>query len=139
MQSRASTLLKEVVCTRARSTRGEAGTVRVRTMIEITVVTLIAYIAFQSAPAVIERVGFLNELTVIANSPVLDDASVLRKKVMDAAASRSIAVVAENIHITRDPEQKKTTIDVRYELFMNFFPRFTYVWRVEDHVEALLF
>ena len=107
-------------------------------MVELTVLSLVAYLAFQAAPAVISRVTFLNELTVIANSSVLEDASVLRQKVLDAAASRSIAVVSENVHVTRDPKQSKTIIDVRYELFLNFFPRFTYVWRVEDHVEALL-
>lgn len=141
MQSRASRLLKKNIgsARSPRSTRSQAGAVRVRTMVELTVLALIAYLVFQAAPAVISRVGFLNELTAIANSPVLEDASVLRQKVLDAAASRSIAVVSENLHVRRDQEQSKTIIDVRYELFMNFFPRFTYVWHVEDHVEALLF
>ena len=142
MQSRASRLLKKGICTRARSarsTKSHTGAIRVRTMIELTFLCLVAYLVFQATPAVIARFSFLNELTVIANSPVLEDAFVLRQKVMDAAASRSIVVVSENLHVTRDQEQSKTIIDVRYELFMNFFPRFTYVWHVEDHVEALLF
>ena len=142
MQSCACRLVKKDHCTRARSPRSierQAGAIRVRTMIELTVLFLGAYLVFQAAPAVIARVRFLNELTVIANSSVLEDASVLRQKVMTAAASHSIAVVWENVHVTRDPEQNKTIIDVRYELFMNFFPRSTYVWHVEDHVEALLF
>ena len=108
-------------------------------MVELTVLALVAYLVFQAAPAVISRVGFLNELTAIANSPVLEDAAVLPQKVLDAAANRSIAVVSENRPLTRDQGQRKTIIDVRYELFINFFPRFTYVWHVEDHVEALLF
>ena len=148
MQNRASRLLPKYICTseapsvrtkrsRALSSRSQAGAIRVRTMVELTVLFLVAFLVFHAAPAVIARIGFLNELTVIANSPVLEDASVLRQKVLDAAASRSIAVVSENLHVRRDLEQ--TIIDVRYELFMNFFSRFTYVWHVEDHVEALLF
>ena len=150
MQNRASRLLKKYICTseaprvrtkrsRALSSRSQAGAIRVRTMVELTVLSLVAFLVFHAAPAVILRVSFLNELTVIANSPVLEDASVLRQKVLDAAASRSIAVVSENLHVRRDLEQSKTIIDVRYELFINFSPRFTYVWHVEDHVEALLF
>lgn len=108
-------------------------------MVELSVLALVAYLAFQAAPAVISRVSFLNELTAIANSPVLEDAFVLRRKVLDAAAGRGIVVILENVHVRRDQGQGKTIIDVRYELFLNFFPRFTYVWHVEDHVEALLF
>lgn len=150
MQSRAGRLAKEYICTsdaksgrmkrsRAWSRRSQEGAIRVRTMLELTVLVLIAYLAFQAAPAVISRVSFLNELTAIANSPVLEDASVLRRKVLDAAAGRGIVVILENVQVTRDQEQGKTIIDVRYQLFLNFFPRFTYVWEVEDHVEALLF
>ena len=150
MQSRAGRLAEEYICTsdapsgrmkrsRAWSRRSQEGAIRARTMVELTVLALVAYLAFQAAPAVISRVSFLNELTAIANSPVLEDAFVLRRKILDAAAGRGIVVVLENVHVRRDQGQGKTIIDVRYELFLNFFPRFTYVWHVEDHVEALLF
>ena len=56
-----------------------------------------------------------------------------------AAEGRSIVLDAERVHVRRDRSTKRTTIDVSYELFVNFFPRYTYIWRVNDHVEALLF
>ena len=121
------------------SRASEAGAIRVRSIVELAVVFLVAYLVFQAAPSVISRINFLNEIEVIANSPVQDHASVLRQKVLAAAASRSIAVISENLHVTRDQERKRTIIDIRYQLFMNFFPRFTYVWDVHDQVEALLY
>jgi hypothetical protein len=117
----------------------EAGEIRVRNLIELAFVFLAMYVIFQVAPVVITRMNFLNELQVIAHSPVEEKAHVLQQKVLRAAEGRTIALNADNIHVLRDQATRKTTIDVSYDLHVNFFPRFTYVWRVRDHVEALLF
>jgi hypothetical protein len=117
----------------------EAGEIRLRHLFEITFVFVAAYVIFQIAPAVINRVNFLSELDVIANAPVHETASELRQKVLRAAENRSIVVNAEEVHVVRDANAHATMIDLRYELYVNFFPRYTYVWRVNDHVEALLF
>lgn len=116
----------------------EAGEIRVRNLIELAFVFLAMYFIFQVAPVVITRMNFLNELQVIAHSPVEEKALELQRKVLQAAEGRTIALTPENVHVLRDQATRKTTIDVSYDLHVNFFPRFTYVWRVRDHVEALL-
>jgi hypothetical protein len=117
----------------------EAGEIRIRNLIELVFVFFFVYAAFQVAPAVITRVNFLNELQVIANSPVYETALELRQKALQAAEGRSIAIDANRVHVRRNQATQTTTIDVSYELYVNFFPRYTYVWRVNDHVEALLY
>ncbi len=117
----------------------EAGEIRIRNLVELVVVFFLVYAIFQIAPVVVTRVNFLTELDVIANSPVQETAFELRQKVLRAAEGRSIVLDAERVHVRRDRSTKRTTIDVSYELFVNFFPRYTYIWRVNDHVEALLF
>ncbi len=116
----------------------EAGEISVRNLVELAFVFLAMVIIFQIAPVVITRVSFLNELEVIANSPVEEKAFQLRQKVLRAAEGRTIALNADEVHVVRDQANRKTTIDLSYELHLNFFPRFTYVWKVRDHVEALL-
>jgi hypothetical protein len=88
---------------------------------------------------VITRVNYLNELQVIASSPVYETALELRQKALAAAEDESIAIDANRVHVRRNQATQTTTIDVSYELYVNFFPRYTYVWRVNDHVEALLY
>ena len=116
----------------------EAGEIRIRNLVELVFVFFLVYAIFQIAPAVVTRVNFLTELDVIAHSPVEETALELRQKVLRAAEGRSIVLDAERVHVRRDPSVQRTTIDVSYELIVNFFPRYTYVWRVNDHVEALL-
>jgi len=117
----------------------EAGEIRIRNLVELVIVFVLVYAIFQIAPAVVTRVNFVNEMAEIANSPVEETALVLRQKVLRAAEGRSIVLNAERVHVRRDQSAQRTTIDVSYELIVNFFPRYTYVWRVNDHVEALLF
>ena len=117
----------------------EAGEIRVRNLIELVFVFVLVYIVFQIAPAVITRVNFLNELQMIASSPVYETALDLRQKALQAAQGRSIVIDANRVHVRRNQATQTTTIDVSYELYVNFFPRYTYVWRVNDHVEALLY
>ena len=117
----------------------EAGEIRVRNLIELVFVFVLVYIVFQIAPAVITRVNFLNELQMIASSPVYETALDLHQKALQAAQGRSIVIDANRVHVRRNQATQTTTIDVSYELYVNFFPRYTYVWRVNDHVEALLY
>ena len=116
----------------------EAGEIRIRNLVELVIVFFLIYAIFQIAPAVVTRVNFVNEMAAIANSPVEETALELRQKVLRAAENRSIVLDAERVHVRRDRSTQRTTIDVSYELIVNFFPRYTYVWRVNDHVEALL-
>ncbi len=117
----------------------EAGEISIRNLVELVIVFFLVYAIFQIAPAVVTRVNFVNEMAEIANSPVEETALALRQKVLRAAEGRSIVLNAERVHVRRDQSAQRTTIDVSYELIVNFFPRYTYVWRVNDHVEALLF
>ena len=117
----------------------EAGEIRIRNLIELALVFFFVYAVFQIAPAVVTRVNFLNELQVIASSPVYETELELRQKVLEAAGGESIAIDANRVHVRRNQATQTTTIDVSYELYVNFFPRYTYVWRVNDHVEALLY
>ena len=117
----------------------EAGEIRIRNLVELVIVFFLVYAIFQFAPAVVTRVNFLNEMEVIANSPVQETALELRQKVLRAAEGRSIVLDPERVHVRRDQSTQRTTIDVSYELIVNFFPRYTYIWRVNDHIEALLF
>ena len=123
----------------SRSGSQEAGEIRIRNLIELVLVFFFAYTVFQIAPAVITRVNYLNELQVIASSPVYETELELRQKALAAAAGESIAIDANRVHVRRNQATQTTTIDVSYELYVNFFPRYTYVWRVNDHVEALLY
>jgi hypothetical protein len=123
----------------SRSGSQEAGEIRIRNLIELVLVFFFAYAVFQIAPAVITRVNYLNELQVIASSPVYETELELRQKALAAAEDESIAIDANRVHVRRNQATQTTTIDVSYELYVNFFPRYTYVWRVNDHVEALLY
>ena len=121
-----------------RTSRRDAGEIRVRTIIEIALIFIAGYMIFQIAPVVVLRMNFLNELEVIANSPIQESAMELRQKVYEAAEGYGIALIRENVYVQRDRELKKTIIDARYQLHINFFFSFVYTWNVEDHVEALL-
>lgn len=117
----------------------EAGALRVRTVFELLFIFVLAYVVIQVAPVVALRVNFLNELEVLANAPVEETAGSVRRRVLETAEGYGIALMSEQLHVSRDREQNKTVIDARYQLHINFWPRFTYVWRVHDRVEALLF
>ncbi len=118
--------------------KGPEGAIRVRTVIELTVLFAVAFSVFQVAPIVALRMEFLDKLAVIAHSPVQDSAAVLRRKVLDTAAGLGIVLNSEDLHVRRDRQAGRTIIDVSYQLHIVFFPRYTYVWNVHDHVEALL-
>lgn len=116
----------------------QAGAVSVRTIVEFAFIFALAYVVVQVAPVVVLRVKFLNELELLANSPIEESAALVRRKVLGTAEGYGIALISENLHVVRDREARKTTIDVRYQLHFNFWPNVTYVWSVHDRVEALL-
>jgi len=121
------------------SRKRESGAMRVRTVFELLFIFVLAYVVVQVAPAVVLRVNFLNELEVAANAPIGDTADVIRRHILETAEGYGIALISERLVVERNREQKRTIIDAHYQLFINFWPSFTYVWNVHDRVEGLLF
>ena len=121
-----------------RSTHPESGEVRARTLVEIALIFIVGYTVFQVAPTVVVRMNFLNELEVIANSPIQDTAGDLRRRVLETAEGYGIVVRSDQLIVERDRSQQRTIIDIRYQLPITFFLRFVYTWNVRDRVEALL-
>ena len=121
-----------------RRSHPESGEIRVRTLVEIAAIFFIGYTVFQVAPTVVVRVNFLNELEVIANSPIQDTAGDLRRRVLETAEGYGIVVRSDQLIVERDRSQQRTIIDIRYQLPITFFLRFVYTWNVRDRVEALL-
>lgn len=117
----------------------ETGAIRARSVIEFALIFLLVYTAFQVAPIVALRVNFLNELEVLANAPVEESAATIRRRVLETAEGYGIALNSERLFVERNREVNKTIIDASYQLHINFYPRFVYVWNVHDRVEALLY
>lgn len=116
---------------------GRSGAIRVRTLVEVFFLFAIAYFVAQVTPAVVVRLKFLSDLQVAANSPVEDSADEIRWRVVEIAEGYGIALFSERIHVERNRETKRTTIDVAYQLHINFWPNQIYVWNVRDRVEAV--
>jgi hypothetical protein len=117
----------------------EKGTIRARSVIEFAMIFVLVYVLFQAAPIVVLRINFQNELQVIANAPVEESAATMRRRVLETAEGYGIALNSDQLFVERNRETNKSTIDVTYQLFINFYPRFVYVWNVHDRVEALLY
>ena len=117
----------------------ETGAIRIRNLVEFTLIFVLGYVAFQVAPNVVLRVSFLNELEVMANAPFEESAATIRRRVLETAEGYGIVLDSERLFVERNREQNKTIIDVTYQLHINFYPRFVYVWKVHDRAEALLF
>jgi hypothetical protein len=116
----------------------QRGEVRLRTLIELLIVFLIVYAAFQIGPAVKLRVDFLNEMELAANSPIHKSEEEIKSELLEVAEGFGLTVFYEDIYVERNLEEKKTVIVTEYEIHINFWPRFTYVWLVEDQVEGYL-
>lgn len=101
-------------------------------------VAIIVYAAFQIGPAVKLRIDFLNQMEIAANSPISMSADEIRSDLLDVAEGFGLTVFPEDIHVERNREEKKTVIRARYDIYINFWPRFTYIWTVEDQVEGYL-
>jgi hypothetical protein len=117
----------------------EKGTIRARSVIEFAMIFVLVYVLFQAAPIVVLRINFQNELQVIANAPVEESAATMRRRVLETAEGYGIALNSDQLFVERNRETNKSTIDVTYQLYINFSPRFVYVWNVHDRVEALLY
>lgn len=127
-----------VLSENVRSPHKDRGEIRIRAVLEITGLLLVVYIVIQLAPAVATRINFLNELEVIANSPIQDTDAELRQRVLQAGRDRGIALSRDNIFVQRDRALRKTIIDTSYQLRVDFLPGLGFDWHVTDHVEALL-
>lgn len=121
----------------SRAAGGQSGEIRIRSLLEILLLLVVAYVVVHVAPVIVHRMNFVNALEVAAHAPVEESASVIRRKVLEIAESYSIALRTEHLHVERDRERNRTVIDVTYELYVNFWPSHTYVWTVHDRVEAV--
>ncbi len=117
----------------------ERGAIRMRNLIEFTLIFVLGYIAFQVAPNIALRVNFLSELEVMANAPFEESAATIRRRVLETAEGYGIVLDSERLFVERNRELNKTIIDVTYQLHINFYPSFVYVWNVHDRAEAFLF
>lgn len=115
------------------------GEIRLRTLLEIVLLIVVAYAAFQVAPAVVLRVQFFNEMELAANSPIDMEAWQIRQKLRDTAEGMGLTLLQDNLHVIRDQTLKRTMITAQYQIHINLLPRVTYVWHVEDQVEGYLF
>ncbi|HSF17719.1 MAG TPA: hypothetical protein VLK65_19410 [Vicinamibacteria bacterium] len=118
---------------------GRVGAIRVRTLIEVVFLFVLAYFVAQVTPAVVVRLKFLGDLNVAANAPVQDSTDTIRGRVIELAEGYGITLLSERVHVERNPTTKRTTIDVAYQLHINFWPNQIYVWNVRDRVEALTY
>ena len=118
---------------------GCGGAIRIRTLVEVVFLFVIAYFVAQVTPAVVVRLKFLSDLNVAANAPVGDSTDMIRGRVIELAEGYGITLLSERVRVERNPATKRTTIDVAYQLHINFWPNQIYVWNVQDRVEALTY
>lgn len=114
------------------------GGFRWRTIIELLMVAIIGYAAFQIGPAVKLRIDFLNAMEVAAHTPIEKTAYEIRAELLQVAEGYGLTIYPDNLYVVRSPEEKKTVITAMYEIHINFWPNFTFVWHVEDQVEGYL-
>jgi hypothetical protein len=116
----------------------ERGGFRWRTVFELLMVAVIGYAAFQIGPAVKLRIDFLNAMEVAAHAPIDKTSGQVRAELLTVAEGYGLTIFPDNLYVVRSPAEKKTVITAMYEIHINFWPKFTYVWHVEDQVEAYL-
>jgi hypothetical protein len=117
----------------------ERGEIRLRTLFETALLFLFAYALVQVGPAVLLRVKFVDQMTAAANSPVDMTADVIKRNLLDTAEGFGLTLFADDLKVVRNREQKKTFVSATYEIHINFWPSFTYVWLVKDEVEGYYF
>ena len=117
---------------------GERGEVHLRTIFEILFIVVIAYAAIQVGPAVKLRIDFLNEMELAANSPIQITADQIKMNLLKAAEGYGLILSYENLQVERRAAEKTTVITATYEIYISFWPRFTYVWHITDQVEGYL-
>ena len=119
--------------------RSERGEIRLRSLFELALVFVVAYAAIQAGPAVVLRLKFVDEMAVAANSPIGMTAGEIHNDLMQTAEGFGITLFTGDLHVSRNQEMKKTLISATYEIHINFWPAYTYVWLVRDEVEGYYF
>ncbi len=117
----------------------ERGAIRLRPLFEVLLLFVIAYSVFQVAPAVKLRIDFLNAMEIGANAPIDNTESQIKADLLKTAEVLGVTILADNLYVRRDPEKSRTVVTAIYQIHINFWPHFTYVWKVEDRAEAYLF
>lgn len=116
----------------------ERGEIRARSIVELLIVAITVYAAFQIGPAVKLRIDFLNAMEVAAHAPIDRPAHQVRAELLEVAEGYGLTIFPDNLYVVRSVEEKKTVITAMYEIHINFWPSFTYVWHVEDQAEGYL-
>lgn len=116
----------------------ERGEIRARSIVELLIVAITVYAAFQIGPAVKLRIDFLNAMEVAAHAPIDRPAHQVRAELLEVAEGFGLTIFPDNLYVVRSVEEKKTVITAMYEIHINFWPRYTYVWHVEDQAEGYL-
>lgn len=119
--------------------RSERGAIRLRSLLEMGLLALVAYVAFQVGPAVMLRIKFVDEMTVAANSPVDVDAATIKRDLIRTAEGFGLALAGDDLFVIRNRERKRTFVSATYQIHINFWPSYTYVWLVKDEVEGYYF
>ena len=117
----------------------EKGEIRLRSLIEMALLFLVAYSAIQIGPAVLLRIKFVDEMTVAANAPVDIDAATIKSNLIRTAEGFGLALAGDDLLVSRNRERKRTLVSATYEIHINFWPSYTYVWLVRDEVEGYYF
>ena len=119
--------------------RSERGEIRLRSLFELALIFAVAYAAIQVGPAVVLRLKFIDEMGAAANSPIGMTADTIHQNLMETADGFGITLLTNDLYVIRNQRMKKTLITATYEIHMNFWPAYTYVWLVRDEVEGLYF
>ncbi len=117
----------------------ERGEIRLRFLFEVLLLVIFTYVVFQVAPAVKLRIDFLNEMELGANAPIDKTEYQIKAELLKKAELMSLSILSDNLYVRRDPGESRTVITAVYQIYINFWPRFTYTWNVEDRVEGYLF
>ena len=117
----------------------ERGEIRLRSIFEVALLFLVAYAAVQVGPAVVLRIKFVDQMTVAANSPVEITAATIKRNLIQTAEGFGLTLLGNDLSVIRHREMKRTFVSATYEIHINFWPAFSYVWLVKDEVEGYYF
>ena len=120
----------------ASNLRSERGEIRLRSLFELALVFLIAYAAIQVGPAVVLRLKFVDEMAVAANSHIEMTEGTIHSNLMETAAGFGITLFADDLYVSRNQKMRKTFVTATYEIHINFWPNYMYVWLVRDEIQA---
>lgn len=112
----------------------ERGEIRLRSLFEIALIFLVAFAAIQIVPAVVTRLQFLDEMTVAANSPIDMGADTIKRNLLATAEGYGLHLNPASVGVVRDHERGRTFVKATYEIRINFWPAYTYVWVIKEEV-----